>query len=53
MMAFPTHIVAAAGYVFDTSGNMLLVKQILVDGIALAVRLRLANPLWMAYCGKY
>jgi ADP-ribose pyrophosphatase YjhB (NUDIX family) len=25
-MAFPTHIVAAAGYVFDKNGNMLLVK---------------------------
>jgi len=25
-MAFPTHIVAAAGYVFDKDGNMLLVK---------------------------
>jgi ADP-ribose pyrophosphatase YjhB (NUDIX family) len=26
MMAFPTHIVAAAGYVFDGNGNILLVK---------------------------
>ena len=25
-MPFPTHIVAAAGYVFDRNGNMLLVK---------------------------
>ena len=25
-MVFPTHIVAAAGYVFDNNGNMLLVK---------------------------
>ena len=25
-MAFPTHIVAAAGYVFDNNGNMLIVK---------------------------
>jgi len=25
-MAFPTHIVAAAGYVFDSNSNMLLVK---------------------------
>jgi len=25
-MAFPTHIVAAAGYVYDSRGNMLLVK---------------------------
>ena len=25
-MAFPTHIVAAAGYVFDNNGNILLVK---------------------------
>lgn len=25
-MAFPTHIVAAGGYVFDESGNILLVK---------------------------
>ena len=25
-MGFPTHIVAAAGYVFDKDGNMLLVK---------------------------
>jgi 8-oxo-dGTP diphosphatase len=25
-MAFPTHIVAAAGYVFDNDGNILLVK---------------------------
>ena len=25
-MAWPTHIVAAAGYVFDKNGNMLLVK---------------------------
>ena len=26
MIAWPTHIVAAAGYVFDKNGNMLLVK---------------------------
>ena len=26
MKAFPTHIVAAAGYVFDKAGNMLLIK---------------------------
>lgn len=25
-MAFPTHIVAAAGYVFDKEGNILLIK---------------------------
>ena len=25
-MAFPTHIVAAAGYVFDRDGNLLLIK---------------------------
>lgn len=25
-MAFPTHIVAAAGYVFDQDGNILLIK---------------------------
>ena len=25
-MAFPTHIVAAAGYVFDKKGNMLIIK---------------------------
>ena len=25
-MAFPTHIVAAAGYVFDQAGNILLIK---------------------------
>ena len=25
-MAFPTHIVAAAGYVFDKDGNILLIK---------------------------
>ena len=25
-MAFPTHIVAAAGYVFDKEGNVLLIK---------------------------
>lgn len=25
-MAFPTHIVAAAGYVFDDQGNLLLIK---------------------------
>lgn len=25
-MAFPTHIVAAAGYVFDKEGNLLLIK---------------------------
>jgi len=25
-MAFPTHIVAAAGYVFDQKGNMLLIQ---------------------------
>lgn len=25
-MSFPTHIVAAAGYVFDSEGNMLLIK---------------------------
>jgi hypothetical protein len=25
-MTFPTHIVAAAGYVFDKSGNILIVK---------------------------
>lgn len=26
MMPFPTHIVAAAGYVFDKEGNILLIK---------------------------
>ena len=25
-MAFPTHIVAAAGYVFDGAGNLLMIK---------------------------
>jgi len=25
-MAFPTHIVAAAGYVFDSAGNLLMIK---------------------------
>ena len=25
-MAFPTHIVAAAGYVFDKNDNILLIK---------------------------
>ena len=25
-MAFPTHIVAAAGYVFDKEGNILIIK---------------------------
>ena len=27
-MAFPTHIVAAAGYVFDKEGNMLIIKTL-------------------------
>lgn len=27
-MVFPTHIVAAAGYVFDQEGNMLIIKTI-------------------------
>ena len=27
-MAFPTHIVAAAGYVFDKDGNMLIIKTL-------------------------
>lgn len=26
VMAFPTHIVAAAGYVFDKEGNILIIK---------------------------
>ena len=27
-MAFPTHIVAAAGYVFDKGGNMVIIKTL-------------------------
>ena len=27
-MAFPTHIVAAAGYVFDKEGNLLIIKTL-------------------------
>ena len=27
-MAFPTHIVAAAGYVFDQDGRVLLIKTL-------------------------
>lgn len=28
VMAFPTHIVAAAGYVFDKGGNMVIIKTL-------------------------
>ena len=52
-MAFPTHIVAAAGYVFDNNDNMLLVKQTPAGGIAQAARLKSANPLRTAYYGRY
>ena len=27
-MVFPTHIVAAAGYVFDKEGNVLIIKTL-------------------------
>ena len=27
-MGFPTHIVAAAGYVFDAKGNVLIIKTL-------------------------
>lgn len=39
-MAWPTHILAAGGYVFDKNGNILIIKIKTGAGIVPEARLR-------------